>query len=173
MGDQVNNGCHSASYVANMQSRFSLKYTKLDTKMELQIQLQIYQNGPAVNDDILLGGDERPVDTYVPLTITILTAFSSMLTWASIVAENFIITVRCTFRSTVDAELRAKTSPTQDRVQFVVDKCVTTIQSFSKDVTENLRRQPPMPSYPQPGFNPCAQPGFSPLLQQGFTPCYE
>ena len=157
-----------------MQSGFSLKCTKLDTKMDMQIQLQIYQNGRAVNDDILLGGDGHPVDNYVPLTITILTAFSSMLSaGASTVAENFIITVRSTFRSTVEAELRAKTSPTQDRVQFVVDKCVTTIQSFSKDVTENLRRQPPMPSYPQPGFNPCAQPGFSPLLQQGFTPCCE
>ena len=53
VGDQVNNGCHSASYVANMQSRFSLKCTKLDTKMDMQIQLQIYQNGQAVNDQLV------------------------------------------------------------------------------------------------------------------------
>ena len=148
MGDQVNNGCHSASNLANVQSRLGLKCTELDTKLGMQNYIQIYKNGRAVNDDILLGGDGRPVENYVPLTLTILTAFSSMLTaGASIVAENFIITVRSTSRATVEADLLARTSPTEDRVQFVVDECVTTIQSFSKDVTENLRRQQPLPSY--------------------------
>ncbi len=92
--------------------------------------------------DIEAGGDGRPLDNFCSVTLSVVSAYTCMLTGpAQLIAKDIVITARNDFRAEVESALAAERTASDTLVAFVLVKCSAFIQQFAKEVRTALSKQ--------------------------------
>ncbi len=110
----------------------------------VQIVNAMLQAKSSVISDIESGGDGRPVDIIVPVTIVVLGSYAKILesTPAGHSAESFVMFARSTMKAKV-TKLISRDNPAADsKVTFVITECTLEVQQFADKVDDCYKHMP-------------------------------